>query len=104
MFQPEFQDALHVVVCEGVVHVFAVPTRAHKVALTEDPQLVGNGGRTHAQLLRQVGDAQLAVVQSPQHFQAGAVPEHLEEIRQVADILVRQHVESLLASVVIHND
>jgi len=90
MLQPKLEDPLHVVIGQGVINVLAIAPRAHKVALAKDLKLVRNGRRAHAQQLGKVRNAQLALVQSPKHLKARAVPEHFEEIRKIADILVWQ--------------
>ena len=63
MFQAHLQDGLHMIVCQGVEHILAIPTEFDQVHLLQNPQLVGDGALAQFNRVRDFRHAQFLILQ-----------------------------------------
>ena len=85
-------DGPDVVVRQEIDHGFPFSPALYQPGLLEDLQLVGYGGLGHAQGLRQVADADLRFEKSKEDPDPGGIPEDLEKLRQVIELVFRGHL------------
>ena len=79
MQEGNVQDVYHVLVVQGVEHVFAVPAGFHQAFFFQHAQLVGNGGLGHFHSFSDIVDAEFPGGDGTKYFHPGFVADYFKE-------------------------
>jgi len=85
-------DGPDVVVRQEIDHGFSFSSALYQSGLLEDLQLVGYRGLGHIQGLCQIADTDLRLKKSEEDPDPGGIPEDLEELRKIIELVFRGHL------------
>lgn len=91
MLKTGVQHLSDMVIGEGVIYRFSVPSKLHELCLAEGGKLMRNGGLGHVEDVGDVADTKLVLLQRPDDAHAGGVAQHLEKGGDLCEIGVGQH-------------
>ena len=85
-------DRVNMLVRQMVEDLFSVPPGRNQLGGFQNLQLMGNRRRRHAQGFGDFSYAVLIVIENKQYSYPGRIPEHLEQLRKIKQLVFIRNV------------